>query len=433
VINSVKLTNALGKAFNLSKTTWEDLMEQKKLPIPYDSKKTVFEIICSQELIRSEITESKENFSRTWVKNAKISKLASCIYRDDKVVIKALTEAIQGVPYLALASKADIKEVFTSLYESSDVANISQKDIREYVARIFEFKKPIKQSLIKELSESYGINVTNLKFVPTFSNLAKAQSVLFEALAKIGKKDTVVKDVFAEFGKILHKKNGIQTLDVNDFITEVFEEAGINSNSELFRDMNLDDVVEAVAAKDEFPEAKEKNGKKGKNGKNGDEDEDGDPRAFGGKKGDKSKTHKGKDFDGDGDDEETEEEDTKTLSKKFDKNGKNGKNGKKGSKVDDKLYDKDGTAYDEAVEYAEPEEEEEEGGGLSDEGMTDLMGELENLFKEIDWDALSQEDDDDIDNGLDYDDNDTSREAPGGGEGEMETEEDPDQEEEGLS
>jgi hypothetical protein len=64
----------------------------EKASIPYDSKKTVFEIICSQELIRSEITESKENFSRTWVKNAKISKLASCIYRDDKVVIKALTK-----------------------------------------------------------------------------------------------------------------------------------------------------------------------------------------------------------------------------------------------------------------------------------------------------------------------------------------------------
>lgn len=430
VVNSVKLTHALGKAFNLDRRDWDSLVEDKLVPIPYDSKKTVFEMICTQELIRSELSESKENFSRTWVKNPHISKLASCIYRDDSTVQSALEEAVRAVPYLALSSKADIKNVFTSLYEASDVANISQKDIREYVARIFEFKKPIKKSLIKELNESYGINVTNLKFVPTFTNLAKAQSVLFEALARLGDKETVVRDVFSDFAKTIHKKSGIQTLDVNEFIGDVFQAAGINSNSELFSEMNLDDVVEAVKAKDEFPEIK---GKKEKNG---------DPKAFGGKKGDKSKTKKGEDFE-EGDDEETEEDDEKSLSKdgkKMVKNGKNGKKGKGRSKADDKLYSDTSTfdeGQEEEIEYNEPEEDEQDfGSGLSDDQMTGLMGELETLFKEIDWDAIAEDDeeeDEDPGDGNDYSDEPTSREAPGGGDGEMETEESAPEEEAGPS
>lgn len=435
VINSVKLTNALGKAFNIPKRSWESLVKEGSIGVPYDSKETVFEMICAQELIRSEITESKENFSRTWVKNNKISKLASCIYREDDQVKSALREAVRDVPYLALASKADIKTVFTSIYESSDIEDISQKDIREYVARIFEFKKDIKQSIIKELNDSYGINVQNLKFIPTFSNLAKAQSVLFEALAKLGKKETIVRDVFLEFAKIIHKKNGIQTLDVNDFISEIFKDAGINSSDELFHDVNLDKVVEAVHAKEEFLATKKGKSKtrKGKdfekNGKNGDDEdeENGDPKAFGGKKGDKSKTRKGKDFE---EEEETEEDDVKNLTKK--KKGKNGKD--KGGDIDP--HD----AYDEAVEYAEPEEDVEKEAGSSDEEMTDLMGELEALFKEIDWDALAAEETEEDeeaqmedDTELDYSDDITSREAPGAGEGETETGESPQEEEENLS
>jgi hypothetical protein len=43
----------------------------------------------------------------------------------------------------------------------------------------------------------------------------------------------------------------------------------------------------------------------------------------------------------------------------------------------------------------EIEEENLEGSGLSEDEMTDLLGELETLFKSIDWDALAEEDLDD--------------------------------------
>ena len=355
VVNSLKLSNALGRAFNTPRKSWDDVVSEGVIEVPLDTQRTVFEMVCSQELIRHELNESKENFARSWVKNKKISALASCIYNDDEVVSEALNAAIADVPYLALASKADIKTVFGSIYESSDVANISQKDIREYVARIFEFKKPIKQNILSELNESYGINVQNLKFVPTFSNLAKAQSVLFEALASTSEKDSVVRDLFEAFAKTLRKKGGIQTLDVNDFIFETFKTAEIELDGELFKNVDLDTVVESIL------EAKDKK----KLDAVGKEDDD---------------------VDNDGDSDETDN----YLKNRRNAIGKamGKKKGKKVAKKD--AEEDDQMRTDEAAEEEEPQEE--EGGlGLGDGEMTDLMSELEDLFKDIDWDALSQD------------------------------------------
>ena len=358
VVNSIKLSRALGKAFNADKLTWDDLVKEGSVKVSMDTQKTVFEMVCTQELIRSELSESKENFSRSWVKNEKIAKLASCIYNDDNTVMEALKEAIAEVPYLALAAKSDIKTVFASIYEASDVANISQKDIREYVARIFEFKKPIKKDILAELNESYGINVQNLKFVPTFSNLSKAQSVLFDALAATCEKESIVRDVFESFGKALRKKGGIQALDVNDFIFSVFEEAEVGLTESLFKNMDLDGVVESIL------EAKGK--EKPKLDPVGKEDED---------------------VDNDGDSDETDD----YLKNRRDAVGKaiKKKGGKKKAK---KAMEKEdevdmATRTDESVE----EEETETSVGLGDEQMTDLMGELEDLFSQIDWDALAQD------------------------------------------
>ena len=61
--------------------------------------------------------------------------------------------------------------------------------------------------------------------------------------------------------------------------------------------------------------------------------------------------------------------------------------GKKKMEKEDEEDDK--TRTDEAE--APQETEEDAGIGLGDEDMTDLMKELEGLFKEIDWEALSQE------------------------------------------
>jgi hypothetical protein len=353
VVNSLTLANALGKAFNVPKKTWEEVVSEGTLKIPYDTQKTVFEMVCAQELIRSELSESKENFSRSWVKNDKIASLASCIYNDDDIVLEALQTAIAAVPYLALASKSDIKTVFASIYEASDVANISQKDIREYVARIFEFKKPIKQNILGELNESYGINVQNLKFVPSFTNLAKTQSVLFEALASTCEKESIVRDVFEAFSKCLRKKGGIQALDINEFIFNLFSDAEVMVEGALFKEMDLDTLVESLFEAKDMPK---KGGKPMSKKELPDEKEEPEKEEPG-----------------------MDEEDPQAVDKKK----------KKGKKADAGEEDMNARA-DEASE--EEEVENPEGGlGLGNEEMTDLMQELEGIFKDIDWDSLSEE------------------------------------------
>ena len=389
VVNSIKLTNALSKAFNLPKKSLEDLVAEGSVEVPFDSKKTVFEMICTQELIRSELTESKESFSKTWMSNPRIAKLASCIYSEKDVVEQRLEEAIQNVPYLALASKADIKEVFASIYEASDVANISQKDIREFVSKVFELKKPVKQGILQELNSSYGINVQNLKFVPTFSNLAKAQSVFFESLGKLSSKDSVVKDVFVEFAHILRKKNGIQTLEVNEFILDSLSKAGVNEDSEIFKEVNLDEVVEVLEGK-----KKDDGESKGDKGKDKDDPKAKDFENGGDRKGDESETKPGKkDFEKEG--EPSDEESEKDVDKAALKKGKKDKKGKKGAKGDPEQQQKDDDdqmAYDEAVVADPTDEDDASSNGLDDDAMSSLMGELESLFKEVDWDAIAQED-----------------------------------------
>ena len=366
VANSLTLSNALGRAFNTPRKSWEEVVKEGIASVPYDTQKTLYEMVCSQELIRHELTESKENFSRSWVKNEKVAALASCIYNDDDVVMEALQNAVVEVPYLALATKSDIKTVFASIYESSDVANISQKDIREYVARIFEFKKPMKQEILSELNESYGINVQNLKFVPTFSNLAKAQSVLFEALASVIEKDSVVRDVFESFSKSLRKKGGIQTLDVNEFIFEAFTEAGAELDGELFKNVDLDNVVQNIIEK---KDAKKLDAI-------GKEDED---------------------VDNDGDSDETDDylkNRRKAVGKAVAKKKKKAMS--KEDEEDDHMRTDEEVApaaEKEQAQEQQPGEEkpEEEGFGLGDEDMTALMAELEDLFKDIDWEALGED------------------------------------------
>jgi len=117
--------------------------------------------------------------------------------------------------------------MLTSLYEVNVTDVITKKDTKEFVSKIYEWKKPVKTELIKILDEKYGINVTNLKFVPTFNNLAKSNSVMCEVISILGDKKGVVPDVLKTFSSFLAKKGGVEVLDVSDFLSECLKEGGV--------------------------------------------------------------------------------------------------------------------------------------------------------------------------------------------------------------
>ena len=235
------IVNAMSTVFETkSDITLDNITESGKIEIDLKEGNTLYEMVCKQELMRQELMESKENFSGAWATNKAIQDLASCIFSDDKNLIESIEKVIEEVPYFCFATKADLNETLTSIYEVNTTDTILKKDIKEFVSKIYETKKPVKEELVSLLSEKYGVNVANLKFVPTFSNLSKTHSVFFEVLSMC-MEEGILQDVTKDFSKFVGSKGGVEALEVNDLIKEC-----INSDSENLNEnailMNYIDV-----------------------------------------------------------------------------------------------------------------------------------------------------------------------------------------------
>ena len=226
--DSVGIVNAMSNVFSSNvHLTLENVNSAKKLEIDLKDGNNLYEMVCKQELMRQELLESRENFSGAWTTNQAIQELASCIFSDDKALVETMEKVIEEVPYFSFATKADLNETLTSIYEVNSTDTILKKDIKEFVSKIYETKKPVKKELINLLSEKYGVNVANLKFVPTFSNLSKTHSVLFEVLSMC-MEEGILQDVTKDFSKFLTTKGGVEVLEVNDMIRECLAADGEN-------------------------------------------------------------------------------------------------------------------------------------------------------------------------------------------------------------
>jgi hypothetical protein len=183
-------------------------------------------MICRQELVKKELLESKRDFDTIWATNEKVIALANTVFESDEVVLESLFEALKEVPYLALVSKKALMETITNCLGKADGIGINESDIHAHVARIFEIKKEAKKLFIDSINEKYGVDIQNLKEPPTFKSLVNTQIVIFEALTRIVPKGSVLKQVLSEMGNMLKSKSGVETIDVNDYVFELFSDAG---------------------------------------------------------------------------------------------------------------------------------------------------------------------------------------------------------------
>tara|TARA_R110000765_G_scaffold331021_1_gene421813 strand:+ start:5545 stop:7434 length:1890 start_codon:yes stop_codon:yes gene_type:complete len=437
LMEGMRLSYLVSEAYDLPKLSYDDL-SKAFIVVPGNSKKSLYEMICEKELVRKELLESKEGFSRMWVGNEAITALASCIYATDPTIVKNIKECVKQVPYFALASKSDVYEVLNSVYEVTNPGTISQKDIREYVAKIFETKKPFKQTVLNTLNEKYGINMQNLKFIPSFKGLSEVYSQVMTILAESAG-EGVLHDVCVEFGNLMKKKGGVEVLDVAAFLQESFERAGVNIITKK-EDFGIDaltaDIQEQYAGDEEedmdLKDLEKKPKKKKKKVKvdkaKGDDtegtepgedgEEDGEEEEVTGSAGAEKKKKKGKKIeekadnpDGPGDknnivggaepkkgkklgaDEEGEEGDEESVEnakdeEKDDKKKKKKKKGKKVVKEDIGEPSMENDAFDKA-EYA-PEEEKPE----NETDIKELVSDLENMLGDIDLSGAELESDD---------------------------------------
>lgn len=229
VRNAVNLSNAVSNAFNFPRLTLEELQEGGSYTLKNGVNESIYEMICRQELVKRELLESKKSFDTVWADNASIRTLASTIFESDEAVVAALSEALKEVPYLALASKRSLFNTFTNSLASADGIGVSEKDIQGFASKIFEFKKEVKEVFIDTINEKYGVNVQNLQDPASFKSLANTQVVIFEALSRLSPKGSVLKEVLSEMAMCLKSKSGVECIDVNDFLMEMFVAVGYDT------------------------------------------------------------------------------------------------------------------------------------------------------------------------------------------------------------
>tara|TARA_R100000951_G_scaffold102400_1_gene94483 strand:+ start:641 stop:2227 length:1587 start_codon:yes stop_codon:yes gene_type:complete len=225
--NAVNLSNAVSEAFDFPRMTLEDLSEQESYSVKRGANESIYEMVCRQELIKKEIIESKRNFEMVWASAPTIKNLASMIFEDAETTVGALSEALVEVPYLALASKKSLFETFSNCLASVDGAlGVTEKDIQEFSSKIFEYKKDVKEVFISNINEKYGVNIQNLQDPASFKSLANTQVVIFEALSRLAPKGSVLKGILSEMAQGLKGKHGVECIDINDFLLEMFVSAG---------------------------------------------------------------------------------------------------------------------------------------------------------------------------------------------------------------
>ena len=177
-------------------------------------------------MVKRELIESKKSFDTIWADNASIQKLSSLVFGSDAEVVTALSEALKEIPYLALASKKSLFNTFSNCLGHSNGVGVSDKDIQGFASKIFEYKKDVKKVFIQNINEKYGVNIQNLQSPASFKSLSNTQVVIFESLSRLSPKGSVLKEVLSEMAQSLKTKSGVECIDVNDFLLEMFIKVG---------------------------------------------------------------------------------------------------------------------------------------------------------------------------------------------------------------
>ena len=397
LIEGLRLSKVVGDTYNLPQLTLEGLKDEF-LVIPANTKKTLYEMVCDKELVRKELLEAKESFTNIWAKNDRIGTLASHIYSNDATIKTSLKEAVADVPYLALSNKVDLVSVMESVFQITNPGNISKKDIREFVNKIYEYKKPMKTLVLETLNNVYGVNVQSLRFIPSFKGLAEVQSDVLGILSE-SCEEGILSDVLKEFGATMNRKGGVQVLDVANLLSDVLAAAEVEvvEIDESFSMKKLSDYLSNDIEEAQYYGDDDKlsdnpgEGSNKKDKKKGKKDKD-----WGGNKGDiKAKDRK---KDDDSDLEADEKGDVDYNDADLPKNNKT----KKGKVVKEDLgtgkvghESEDGAEEAEEVESEDAEQQEDAEAIVRDQDQKDLVAKIEDITADIDIDLEADEDTDD--------------------------------------
>lgn len=388
LIEGLRLSKVVGDTYDLPKLDLKNLKEEFVV-VPSNSKRTLYEMVCDKELVRKELLEAKESFSKMWHHNDNVASLASHIYSTDSVVKTSIKEAVAAVPYLALANKVELTSVMDATFQVSNPGTIPQKDIRSFVNKIYEFKKPLKTIVLEALNSKYGVNVQSLRFVPSFKGLAEVQSEVINMIAE-SCDEGILSDVLQEFSVCMSHKGGVQVLDIATTLSKVMEESKFHvvDINEDFHMKNLSDYLTHNLGEAQYygdDDALSNSGGSVGGGENDDsedvknDEDDEDDKKKGKKKGKKALSKKQKEMDTD-EDGDIDKKDLKKLRKE-------------GVEAAEEEAPAEPTEEETEAEAEEIETDQIEDKANNSE-WRDLVASLEDVTKNIDlnFDAASIED-----------------------------------------
>jgi len=408
LVEGLRLSKVVGDTYDLPKLDIASLKEEFVV-VPSNSKRTLYEMVCDKELVRKELLEAKESFSKMWHHNDHIASLASNIYSKDAVIKSSLKEAVAAVPYLALSNKVDLTSVMDATFQVNNPGTIPQKDIREFVNKIYEFKKPIKTVVLEALNSKYGVNVQSLRFIPSFKGLAEVQSEVLGMIAE-SCEEGILSDVLKEFASCMSRKGGVQVLDISNTLSEVMAESNFHivDIDEDFHMKKLSDYLTHNLGEAQYYGDDDAMSNSGGNAGEGEDDDSEDVKGkkkkgkkdkdWGGNKGDIKAKDRKKDDDSDLEADEKGDVDYNTNDLPKNNKAKKGKPVKEGVEAMEAEPETEEEAPAEPTEEDVDAEAEEEQASQTEDGANnsewrDLVASLEDVTKKIDlnFDADTEE------------------------------------------
>lgn len=245
--NTVKLSSIISKSFDTPRLPIEKLAESATFAVPVTINHTIYDHLCKQELIAKELVESKKSLDTIWIINEKVQKLPSYIYESDQNIMELVADIITQIPYFAMATKKQLTNLVEGNLDLITESSVPAKDIKKFVAKIYEFKKPVRDHFVSLLNEKYGVDVNSLTTPANFDSLAKTQAFIFESLSNLCDENSNLSRVLLEFSEMMSSKSGVETIDISDFLNYVFVKSNyskqINETS-LLNYLNFEKVAD---------------------------------------------------------------------------------------------------------------------------------------------------------------------------------------------
>jgi len=223
--NGIKLTALVSTSFELPRMDINELRESKTFEVCPKGKVDLYEYLCRKELVQKELMEAKQSFDKIWIDNQQIHELATMIFENDEDIVRhQVAQTITEIPYFALATKKQISEIIKNAMSLNET-QIKSKDLNSFATDVYRMKKPVKNFVLETLNDKYGIDIKRLTDVPTFKTLALTEAELLKALANRTPEGSLIEKTLLELAQILPAKDGAETIDLADFLNDVFAEA----------------------------------------------------------------------------------------------------------------------------------------------------------------------------------------------------------------